>query len=828
MIHLVASRLTDPKVQMALDNERQNSIVESCLNRQSRIGRLQYMPSTNTICFEGICRIYRNAVVHHIRNTFTSKFPSNWEEMVRTPFLKEWEEIRRNADIRRQTGELAGEIKDDADLLGVNHFYNLFEKYFDELFATEPEASDDVRKQQKQAILGWTRIVKNLRDPVIGHPTEVDVARQDAFTLLDSARRILNYIDHNASEEVAKLQEKVMSIESEPVDQVIEYQRQLEASTLPSRESIVQRFVGRRSEIQELNKWLKDPFSLVWLLAGDGGKGKSSIAYQFALETLEEPPEDLEIVIWLSAKARRLVSGQSVDVETPDFADLESALDWVLRAYGAPNIGDQGLKAKEEECRTYLAQLPALIVLDDVDSLEGRNLETVVSYFLYRTQAPKSKILLTSRRVPLGMQHTQVEGFALGSADGSTFIRSRLQLLGLDEQQFPTSVVNQILDACDGSPLFVEDLLRLCKIGEQPHAAIQKWKSEGGEAARKYALEREFEMLSEPARKALLACALYEGAASLPEIRAAAGLTAKICNDALSELQDLFLVPRPQLVQGTPRFALNSNTRRLVNEVLGTSDMATRVSSAIKSITGELQLTRAHRQQVGQFIRQAVTQVKLNEYTNAERTLLEALDLHPENPDLHGTLGWVYKSWAPQVRRADARQYFERAAELKAQKEDPYRHWWEMESELREWTSAAKAAERGLQVLKVSERLSYMAGFARSQSAKDLMQQAQYGRARQESIKAQTHLKKALLDPDKVEPGQYRFHSNVHRAVVLNYENQLRISQIQQDVKGERNSIQFLSRALMRWANEHPGDSNARSERQRLQYWFPELNSQTD
>ena len=54
------------------------------------------------------------------------------------------------------------------------------------------------------------------------------------------------------------------------------------------------------------------------------------------------------------------------------------------------------------ECRTYLSQLPALIILDDVDSLEGQNLESTMSYFLYRISASKSKILLTSRRVPHG------------------------------------------------------------------------------------------------------------------------------------------------------------------------------------------------------------------------------------------------------------------------------------------------------------------------------------------------------------------------------------------------------------------------------------------
>ena len=643
--------------------------------------------------------------------------------------------------------------------------------------------------------------------------------------MLDSARRVLEHIDLDAAEAVAQLRDSVRYADGSTGMDVFDKQRQMESSTLPPREIVAPNFVGRRTELEELNCWLNDPYSRVWLLAGDGGKGKTAIAYQFAIETLQDPPTDFEIVIWLSAKARRFISGRSINVEDPNFADLESALDWVLRAYGAPNVEGKGLAAKEEECRNYLTQLPALVILDDVDSLEGQHLESTMSYFLYRNPAPKSKILLTSRRIPLGMEHTQVKGFELGSTDGVGFIRSRLKIYDLEPDQFSNAVVNEILQACDGSPLFVQDLLRLCMVGEPPRVAIEKWKTDGGEAARRYALEREFEMLSESAKKVLVSCALYEGPASLPEIRVASNISEDSCHDALRELQDLFLIPRPQLVEDVPRFALNSNTRQLVIDVLGESDMGARISSAIQVITGQAQATPAHRQRVGQYIRQAVTQVKLDEHAGAEETLLEALRLYPEDADLHGILGWVYKSWNP-TRRADARRHYVRAAELKGSKEETYRHWWEMEKDVMEWTSAAQAAESGLECIPSSERLSYMAGFARSQSAKDLLQQAQFSRADQEANKAEVHLRKALLDLDDVGPGQYRYHGNVHRAIVLNYENRVRICQFQREDGREQHFVRLLLRALRRWANEHPDDPNARSEKQRLEFRLPALKEQ--
>ena len=87
-----------------------------------------------------------------------------------------------------------------------------------------------------------------------------------------------------------------------------------------------------------------------------------------------------------------------------------------------------------------------------------------------------------------------------------------------------------------------------------------------------------------------------------------------------------------------------------------------------------------------------------------------------------------------------------------------------------EWTSAAEAAEQGLKILGSSEELAYAAGLSRSQLAKDLYQQAQYGRAEQEANKAEVHLKAALLDLDEVENGKYILHNRIHRAIVVNYE----------------------------------------------------------
>ena len=94
------------------------------------------MASDNhVICYEAIQRVYRNSVVRFLREKLRTRFPTEWESKLRSPFkAEEWEGAKRNALAARVTGELGSEICDDFDLLSVNHFFNLFDSYYDVFF----------------------------------------------------------------------------------------------------------------------------------------------------------------------------------------------------------------------------------------------------------------------------------------------------------------------------------------------------------------------------------------------------------------------------------------------------------------------------------------------------------------------------------------------------------------------------------------------------------------------------------------------------------------------------------------------------------------------
>ena len=119
------------------------------------------MFSSNSICFEGICRLFRNSTLNHIRQVLKASYPEDWFSRVQKPFAKEWDGIQQNADIRRSTGELGGALIDELDALGVNHFFNLFDIFYDELFPPSNTDTAEVRRQTKQAVLGWSRNSSN-------------------------------------------------------------------------------------------------------------------------------------------------------------------------------------------------------------------------------------------------------------------------------------------------------------------------------------------------------------------------------------------------------------------------------------------------------------------------------------------------------------------------------------------------------------------------------------------------------------------------------------------------------------------------------------------
>lgn len=125
--------------------------------------------------------------------------------------------------------------------------------------------------------------VRVVRDPN-SHPVEQDLPFDDAFRPLDACHRVLRQLGSPAAEQLGALLEELRELPS--VDQS-EYNEI--PGFLPAVESIAPDFVGRSEELQQLDGWLKDSETRRLALVGEGGLGKSALAYRFAQLVKHDP-----------------------------------------------------------------------------------------------------------------------------------------------------------------------------------------------------------------------------------------------------------------------------------------------------------------------------------------------------------------------------------------------------------------------------------------------------------------------------------------------------------------------------------------------------------
>jgi tetratricopeptide (TPR) repeat protein len=561
---------------------------------------------------------------------------------------------------------------------------------------------------------------------------------------------------------------------------------------LPPQDSIYMEFVGRAGLLDQIKNYFEQPDNRRCLLAGDGGKGKSAVAYRFA-QTLADSPGRFQLIVWLSAKRRKFQDGKVVDINSPDFSSVDDAVNRLLTEYGA--VADDFNKELAERkglLLEYLNSYPAFIVGDDIDTLLEDS--DVVSLFTHEIPHTQSAVLLTSRRDIPGIRSFVVKGFEKEEAE--RFIESRAHLYGLDHQQFNAPVISEIVRVTDGSPLYMDDLLRLTRILDVKRA-VATWEERRGDEARKYALQREMERLSLDAKKVLVAAAVSDVPTSYDEIENILGFTEDRLLSSLSELQTLFLFPKPKVVEADQRFDINLNTKKLVRLVEGQSDFYARIDRATKLLKG--QLPQAAPGIVGALIRQAQLRLNAGRYQESEQILLEAIDKYPQSADLHSFLGYAYKRMG---RVADARARFEAAAKLKSGRKDTYLQWIGMEIGEKEWTRAISVADRAIKGLSDFYEMMERKIFAKKQAGFDFHSGLHREKAEKMWREAADDARTYIKSPENLKGGEREISSAIYCAAVICL-----------DMLGETRE---RNEWLEDWAAEHPGDPQLDRQRQIL------------
>lgn len=520
------------------------------------------------------------------------------------------------------------------------------------------------------------------------------------------------------------------------------------AGYLPPQDEVVEEFVGRPDQMRDLTSWLagERPQLLVW---GDGGAGKSALAYEFAREMRVAAPVGLNAVCWVSAKRIEFVAGEARP-KRADFIDRESLVKAIFNAMYETDISDEELS--EQMLLDQLRELPSLIVVDDFDTvLED---EPLVEFLMYEVRSTGSRVLFTSRNKVPGIPCIEVLGFE--GDELVDFVRLRAVEHELDADAC-SKRADAIRRVTGGFPLFIDDLLRYARI-DGIKGALEDWSQRKGDAAREYALRRQLERLGETSAGVLIALSVSDRPLTYLEMATLAGVADEDAEGAVRNLLSWKLVGRvPTDDEDRPGFSLNLNTRRLVQRTYREDQRMDAYRARFKTL-GSSRLPAARNARTAIAIGHAKALITRGDVGGAVAVLKESMTGElASSPDLYGALGWAY-SRAHDASINDARAAFERAYELGATKEDTYFHWAKLELDdalaevgsiadvdlLGKWREAARVAELGLKVCGPRKGLCQLAGYTRSREAKTLGRLNEFARAEVAWGEAVGHFRRGL------------------------------------------------------------------------------------
>ncbi|HBN8384872.1 RNA-binding domain-containing protein [Pseudomonas nitroreducens] len=282
-------------------------------------------------------------------------------------------------------------------------------------------------------------------------------------------------------------------------------------------------FVGREAYISRLWKWFVDRFNPVKLLAGIGGVGKTALAREFSEQVARAAPFEFQKIVWLSAKKQfyTAVQGKYVASTRVDFEGTDGLLRQICLELGMLDDEIQEDTSREELIEltiNALKEMPALVIVDDIDSLEPDQQQDTFHALL-------SIFSQTIGKSPVGSRALLTSRLDLGAGAGQV-----IRVKGLEIEEF-VDFVNMTAEALDlhmrfetnakrttrfhavteGSPTFASSVLRLVSLGEPVEQALSKWQNADGEEVRRFAFQRELDQLSDAARATLYAlCILSE------------------------------------------------------------------------------------------------------------------------------------------------------------------------------------------------------------------------------------------------------------------------------------------------------------------------------
>lgn len=325
--------------------------------------------------------------------------------------------------------------------------------------------------------------------------------------------------------------------------------------SLPPKPSTIKQFVGRELILADLWEWFVFGDQPRAYLHGPGGSGKSAIAFEFAdsislsdYEVRFPSGERLDYVLYLSGKETELdpKEGKIRKFEDRNFSNAVEIWKTILTQTGfyddneIEGLDEEGLEEKTDE---LLDSYSGLIILDDIDALSRRGVDTGEESLLIKvvSASKRSRVIYTLRQSPAHARKSSINVPGLPRDEMIEFIEVAREQFDVPKPD--TDEIAAIETESNSLPLLIENILGLRRYCGSYEAAIRQHNERGGDDARRYLYQREYDHLDEKgrSREVLAALALIREPVKFATLADILDFSTQVVVDALAETSNIFL-----------------------------------------------------------------------------------------------------------------------------------------------------------------------------------------------------------------------------------------------------------------------------------------------
>jgi hypothetical protein len=322
-------------------------------------------------------------------------------------------------------------------------------------------------------------------------------------------------------------------------------------------------FIGRESEINQIyNKLIFHHKNYFLSLTGDGGIGKTSIAYKVAEEIknkIDSGESEFDDVIWISAKNQRIYFDERREIDR-EFNSLEDLFNKILNIFfDMAYINNLDYESKWKYVTEALKGTKFFFVLDNLEVFSDDELFKIKDFI---SQAPDGhKFLITSRHDIRVQEIVEVEKFSEETTNNYIDnVIKELNKLGSEKinRQEIDEKFTEFYELTNGNPLYIKFFISQMYRGRKLSEILERRNVESEKPLKVYCFDSTLNKLNSEEFLVIYSIAVSEdGYLSLNELICITSLDRNLIEHILDDLIAQSIVYR-EYVKGQKVYLLNS------------------------------------------------------------------------------------------------------------------------------------------------------------------------------------------------------------------------------------------------------------------------------